>query len=841
MKHHASLNRIYRLVWNQTLNIWVAVAESAKGQGKSASRSKVMVAATAAAAALSLALAPPALAAPIGGQVVAGQASISQAGNATTINQSTQNLAINWQDFSIAANEAVRFNQPNSSSIVLNRVIGQSNSQIFGAMSANGQVFILNPNGVLFGASSQVNVGGLVASTLSLSNDDFLAGKYNFANNGGAGSITNQGTLTAAQSGYIALLAPEVMNDGIISATLGKAVLAAGDQVTLNLSQDSLLGFNIDKGAFKALVDNKQLIEANGGQVFMSAKAADAITTAMVNNTGIIEASTMQMVNGTVQMVSGRIELMSDMQVGTVNVGGTLNTNSLNLGANNIAITNGASINLSSGTGNFTTQQGSGPLESYTVITAALDLQGMSVGTNYALGGNINLNYTPFTPVASFNSIFDGLGHIISEISITGAASTGLFANVSGATIQNVGLVNGSVTGAASTGALVGNMASTTINNSYAQNVIVNGNAGTGGLVGTIVGTGNSNINNSYTTGSVNGSGAGVGGLVGSLAGSGNISNSFTTGKVTNIGAATGGLVGSIAASVSITNSCASGDIQGDGAGTGGLVGSSAASGNISNSYATGNVMSVAAGTGGLVGSNTSGEIYQSFASGNVNGGGAGTGGLVGSNTLGLISQSFAVGNVSGTGWSLAAPAPTPQTVGASTGGFVGSNSGRILNSYSSGNVAGYAAGVGGLVGSGVGQGAVTTSYSSGNVTGTAGATSVGGGQVLAEDFGSAWTASSSPGKPILANINKTLTLSNTNFAKVFNGTAYSEPVSLSASCCVSMMTVSLPSLASYINAGVYSLIPALTLTNTALAPYFSVTPVTLTISQTSFDDAPPA
>ena len=162
MKHYDSLNCIYRLVWNQTLNIWVAVAESAKGQGKSISRSKIMVTATAAAtaAALSLGLAPPALAAPTDGQVVAGAASVSQAGSTTTINQSSQNLAINWQDFSIAANEAVRFNQPNSTSIVLNRVIGQSNSQIFGAMITNGQVFILNPNDILFGAGTEGNVGG---------------------------------------------------------------------------------------------------------------------------------------------------------------------------------------------------------------------------------------------------------------------------------------------------------------------------------------------------------------------------------------------------------------------------------------------------------------------------------------------------------------------------------------------------------------------------------------------------------------------------------------------------------------------------------------------------------
>ncbi|MFT6394307.1 MAG: filamentous hemagglutinin family protein [Methylophilaceae bacterium] len=400
-----SLNHAYRLIWSHVLNAWVAVAESAKGQGKSASRSKIMVTATAAAAALSLGLAPLALAAPTDGQVVAGAASISQAGNTTTINQSSQNLAINWQDFSIAANEAVRFNQPNSASIVLNRVIGQSNSQIFGAMSANGQVFILNPNGVLFGAGSQVNVGGLVASTLSLSNDDFLAGKYNFANNGGAGSITNQGTLTAAQSGYIALLAPEVINDGIISATLGKAVLAAGDQVTLNLSQGSLLGFNIDKGAFKALVDNKQLIEANGGQVFMSAKAADAITTAMVNNTGIIEARTMQMVNGTVQMVSGRIELMNDMQVGTVNVGGILDASAPNGGDGGFIETSAAHVQVADNA-KVTTLAAAGqngtwlidPPVDFTIAASGGNMTGTVLASSLALGGVTIVSTTSTVP-----------------------------------------------------------------------------------------------------------------------------------------------------------------------------------------------------------------------------------------------------------------------------------------------------------------------------------------------------------------------------------------------------------------------------------------------------------
>ena len=155
-----------------------------------------------------------ALAGPAGGEITAGAGTINQSGNTTLINQTSPKLSINWADFSIPANEAVRFNQPNSASVVLNRVLGQSVSQIYGALSANGQVFILNPNGVLFGNGSQVNVGGLVASTLSLNNDDFMAGKFSFSNNGNSGTVLNKGNLTASQSGYIAMLAPQVINEG---------------------------------------------------------------------------------------------------------------------------------------------------------------------------------------------------------------------------------------------------------------------------------------------------------------------------------------------------------------------------------------------------------------------------------------------------------------------------------------------------------------------------------------------------------------------------------------------------------------------------------------------------
>ena len=328
-------------------------------------------------------LAPLAQAEPTGGQISAGTGAIVQAGTTTTITQSSQNLAINWQNFSIGSNEAVRFNQPNAASIALNRVTGQNPSQILGSLSANGQVFVLNPNGVLFGASAQVDVGGLVASTLSMSNADFMAGNYQFNNGGKAGSVVNQGTLNAANGGYIALLAPEVRNEGVITATLGTAVLAAGDKVTLNINNGSLMSYSIDQGSLNALAENKQLIVADGGQVFMSAKAADALSTAVVNNTGIIEARTLQNHNGI-------ISLLGDMQVGQVNVGGTLDASAPNGGNGGFIETSAAHVKVATDA-KITTQASQGisgnwliDPPDFTIAATGGDITGTTLSTNLA-------------------------------------------------------------------------------------------------------------------------------------------------------------------------------------------------------------------------------------------------------------------------------------------------------------------------------------------------------------------------------------------------------------------------------------------------------------------------
>jgi filamentous hemagglutinin family protein len=329
MKSHASMNRIYRLVWNAALGLWMAVAENARGRGRGGSALGSVAFASmppggldlrascraALVMAVSLSFFNAHAADAVNASVSAGAAGIATVGNITTINQSSQRVAIDWTSLSTRANEALIFNQPNAAAIALNRITGNSPSELLGSLTANGQVFILNPNGVLFGASSQVNVGGLVASTLSMSNADFMNGNHVFTGSGG--SVVNQGSLNAGQGGYLALLAPEVRNEGVMTASLGTALLAAGNKVTLNIDNGSLLGYSIDQGAINALAENKHLIQANGGQVLLSARALDSLSSGVVNNTGVIEAKTLN-------TVGGRIVLDGDfiVQAGTLDASG---------------------------------------------------------------------------------------------------------------------------------------------------------------------------------------------------------------------------------------------------------------------------------------------------------------------------------------------------------------------------------------------------------------------------------------------------------------------------------------------------------------------------------------
>ncbi|MDN4630551.1 filamentous hemagglutinin N-terminal domain-containing protein [Sphingomonas sp. PsM26] len=275
---------------------------------------------------------------PTGGTVTAGSAAIATGTNAVTVTQSSNAAAINWQSFDIAAGNTVTFVQPNSNAVALNRVTGPDASQILGNLNANGKVFLINPNGVLFGVGSQVNVAGLVASTLNVSDADFMAGRYAFSGSG-KGSVLNQGTITAGDGGYVALLGGHVGNDGTISARLGTVALAGGEAITLDVAGDGLLNVVVDAGTVGALVRNGGLIRANGGTVLMTAQGTGTLLGTVVNNSGVVEAHTIDTRGGT-------IKLLGDMQNGSLALTGTLDASAPDGGNGGFIETSAATVTI---------------------------------------------------------------------------------------------------------------------------------------------------------------------------------------------------------------------------------------------------------------------------------------------------------------------------------------------------------------------------------------------------------------------------------------------------------------------------------------------------------------
>jgi filamentous hemagglutinin family protein len=171
-----------------------------------------------------------ALANPVVNNVASGQVSIQQTPSTTTINQGSQKAIINWQSFNIGKQEATHFNQP-AGGVALNRISPtQGVSQIYGTLTATGQIILVNPAGIYFGPSAYVNVGGLIATTANIADADFLAGNYKFTKvDPYSGAVINEGTIIAAQNGLVALIAPSVINNGMIQANLGKVVLGSAD------------------------------------------------------------------------------------------------------------------------------------------------------------------------------------------------------------------------------------------------------------------------------------------------------------------------------------------------------------------------------------------------------------------------------------------------------------------------------------------------------------------------------------------------------------------------------------------------------------------------------------
>ena len=317
-------------------------------------------------------------AAPTLPQVVAGQATFNQQGKVFSITN-TPGAIINWQSFNIGAGEVTRFIQQGADSAVLNRVLGQDPTKILGALQSNGKVFLINPNGILFGQGARVDVNGLVASTLNISDADFQAGRKRFQAGAVAGTVRNEGTIATPSGGQVFLIAPHVENTGLITAPNGDVILAAGHSVQLvdsndpdlrvelaaptgqaiNLGQVIAQGGRI--GIYGALVNQRGVVNADSavmganGRVVLKASRAVALDAGSVTRaagSAGVDGGTVQVLGEQVNVAAGASVDASGRNGGTVLVGGDWQGGGSAMRAQNTGVAHGAVIRADGSAGN---------------------------------------------------------------------------------------------------------------------------------------------------------------------------------------------------------------------------------------------------------------------------------------------------------------------------------------------------------------------------------------------------------------------------------------------------------------------------------------------------------
>ena len=352
---------------------------------------------------------------PAGGKVVVGSGQLQFSPNLLVVQQNTSRLGLDWQSFNIGGNAVVEFRQPSADSVALNRVLGNSGSEIYGRLRANGQVFLSNPNGVLFAPGAKVDVGGLIATTLDLLQQDFSDGRYLFGNPG-AGAVVNQGSLQAANGGYLALLGNHVDNSGEMAVNAGSVVLASGRAVTVSISGHGLISAVVAPGTVAGSVVNSGSIASDGGTVMLSAHSAQQIAASLVNNSGIVRAHTLIERAGEIWITgdnvatsgsvianapeggnAGRIMVIGDLRHGQADIAGTLQASASGPGAAGGFIeTSAARVKVADGT-RVNTLATFGPAGTwlidpvdYTVAASGGDITGATLSANLA-GGNISI------------------------------------------------------------------------------------------------------------------------------------------------------------------------------------------------------------------------------------------------------------------------------------------------------------------------------------------------------------------------------------------------------------------------------------------------------------------
>ncbi|HSS14159.1 MAG TPA: filamentous hemagglutinin N-terminal domain-containing protein, partial [Rhizomicrobium sp.] len=303
---------------------------------------------------------------PSGGTVMSGSAAIMPAGpSGTLIVQQSAKAVINWQDFSIGSGANVTFRQPDAAAITLNRVTGTGASAINGSLLANGQVWLVNGNGILMGQGGRIDVGGLIATTSDIADSDFLSGHYAFAKPSGipGAAVINRGSINAATGGSAVLSGAHVANEGLIQARLGHVVLGGASAFSVSFDGDNLIQYLVtapvsetpkdaDGKPASALVSNSGTIAAQGGQVLLTARAARNVVDHVINMAGIIQAQSASIRNGEVVLDAG--------EGGAVAVSGTMDVSgrqggesggTLSLVGDKIAIADGARLDASGDTG----------------------------------------------------------------------------------------------------------------------------------------------------------------------------------------------------------------------------------------------------------------------------------------------------------------------------------------------------------------------------------------------------------------------------------------------------------------------------------------------------------
>ena len=266
---------------------------------------------------------------PRGGNVVNGSASFDYSVSKNLIiDQQTDRVVIDWDSFNIGKKTTTEFRQQSSRSLAVIRVAGASTdpTQILGTLKSNGQVMVLDRNGVFFGANSSVDVGGIIASAGSIDVNQVMSGANNIdIVNATGGPVVNEGQITANDGGLVALVAPHVANSGIITANIGRVELASGGTVTVDLYGDKLAELEVNGELANSFVENSGTIEANGGRVALTAKAAQGVVNDIINMSGIVKADSFSGENGRIVLkgnnngivrVSGTMSARADDGVG---------------------------------------------------------------------------------------------------------------------------------------------------------------------------------------------------------------------------------------------------------------------------------------------------------------------------------------------------------------------------------------------------------------------------------------------------------------------------------------------------------------------------------------------